>query len=178
MDPTNAVVSPLTTIANVSQILPVPAPKWPSQIVEAGMTASGDRFSVWGIASAQTPSQLIFKFDSRSGVISNAGLYESVPLLRPRVSVSSDGTYGVVGHWLLSSSYARAFPFVMMGRYPNALTSTSVTGHAIDSKTTSYTCRSPMQPSQPAHHIIPRPRRQVRRPPPACRHFPSWTRTT
>src|ERR1035441_6500249 len=35
---------------------------------------------------------------------------------------------------LLSSSYARAFPFVMMGRYPNALTSTSVTGHAIDSK--------------------------------------------
>ncbi len=134
MDPTNAVVSPLTTIANVSTILPVPVPKWPSQIVQAEMTASGDKFSVWGIASALTPSQFIFKFDSRTGVISNAVLATSVPLLQPRVSVSTDGTYGVVGHWLLSSSYAPAFPFVMMGRYPNALASTTVTGHTIDSK--------------------------------------------
>ena len=157
MDPTNAVVSPLTTIANVSQILPVPVPKWPSQIVQAEMTASGDRFSVWGIASAQTPSQLIFKFDSRSGVISNAGLYESVPLLQPRVSVSSDGAYGVVGHWLLSSSYARAFPFVMMGRYPNALTSTSVTGHAIDSKNNLIYMQVPdaTQPAGPPYNSPP-----------------------
>ncbi|MGA3019067.1 MAG: hypothetical protein ABSF62_18240 [Bryobacteraceae bacterium] len=132
MDPTNAVVSPLITIANVSETLPVPVPTWPSQIVQAEMATSGDRFSIWGIASAQTPSQLIFKFDSRTGQII-AGLYTSTPLLLPRVSVSADGTYGMVGYWLLTSSYAPAFPFVMLGRYPNALTSTAVAGHAIDS---------------------------------------------
>lgn len=132
MDPISAVVSPLITIADISKTLPVPVPTWPSQVVQAEMATSGDKFSIWCIASAQSPSQLIFKFDSRTGQII-AETYLSRPLLLPRLSVSADGTYGMVGYWLLTSSYAPAYPFVMLGRYPNALTSSAVTGHAIDS---------------------------------------------
>jgi uncharacterized protein (TIGR03437 family) len=51
----------------------------------------------------------------------------TTPPLLPRVSVAYDGSYAMVGWTLFNQA------FQMQARYPNVVTSTNVTGHAIDS---------------------------------------------
>src|ERR1035441_3550883 len=42
MDPTNGVLSAVTTFANLAQTLPVPAPTFPGQVLQTALTTSGD----------------------------------------------------------------------------------------------------------------------------------------
>jgi hypothetical protein len=99
---------------------------------------------IWGIGGAGTGTKSFINITGPNNSL--YALYTSSPPLLPRVSVAYDGSYAMVG-WILMNS-----AFVTQSKYPNVVTSTNVTGHAIDSKTASYTVKSPMHPSQPAHH--------------------------
>jgi uncharacterized protein (TIGR03437 family) len=130
LDPTNGVLSGVTTFANLAQTTPVPNPTFPGQIIETALTTSGDKFSISGVAGAGTGTQFLYHFDSRNGYNSLpliAGWITS-PALLPRVSVNYDGSYAMIG-WAMYSAGG-----VLTARYPKVLSSTNVTGHAFDSK--------------------------------------------
>ena len=81
---------------------------------------------IWGIGGGGTGNQVIFQYYARTNSLF-VTVDVSSPALLPRVSVSADGSYAMVGWSLLSGSYIKA-------RYPNVLASPNITGHAIDSK--------------------------------------------
>jgi uncharacterized protein (TIGR03437 family) len=124
MDPTNGVLSAVTTFANLALTLPVPAPTFPGQILQTALTTSGDHQTIWGVAGAGTGNQVIYQFSARTGVL-NATIDVSSPPLLNRVSVANDGSYAMIG-WAMFAGGA------LVARYPNVVTSTNVTGHAID----------------------------------------------
>ena len=124
LDPTNGVLSGLTTFANLAETLPVIAPTFPGQIIQTALTTSGDHMTIWGVAGAGTGNQVLYTFNARTGVI-HATLDVSSPALLNRVSVAKDGSYAMIG-WAMFSNGA------LVARYPNVVSSTNVTGHAID----------------------------------------------
>ena len=130
LDPTNGVLSGVTSFANLAGTIPAPNPTFPGQVIQTALSTSGDKFSITGVAGAGSGSQVLYHFDSRNGYSSLPTIAEwtTSPSLLPRVSISNDGSYAMIG-WALYSAGG-----VLLGRYPNVLTSTNVTGHAIDSK--------------------------------------------
>jgi uncharacterized protein (TIGR03437 family) len=126
LDPTNGILSGLTSFANLAQTTPVSTPTFPGQIIQTSLTTSSDHQTIWGIAGAGTGNQILYTFNARTGVL-NATVDVSSPPLLNRVSVASDGSYAMIG-WAMFSKGA------LIARYPNVLSSTNVTGHAIDTK--------------------------------------------
>ena len=129
-NPATGVTQLLGNVTDVSKTLPVPLATFPGQIVQASLTSSADGSTVWGIASAGTSTQLIFKYSGATSQIS-AVIETSSPLLLPRISSSADGSYAMVGYTLVGSDLG-TYPY-LKGRYPNVITSTNITGSAIDS---------------------------------------------
>src|SRR6185437_11490258 len=93
---------------------------------QASLTTSADGNSIWGIASAGTDSQLIFRYNAGSGGF-DASIYVSSPKLLPRISAAADGAYAMVGYALIGPGA------VLKGRYPDVIESSNITGVAIDS---------------------------------------------
>lgn len=125
-DPVSGQMSLLETFANLSKTLPVNQNSFPGQILETALTTSADGQVIWGIGGGGTGTQVIYQYYARTGSLYVSGDVSSPPLL-PRVSVSDDGSYAMVGWSLLEGYYIKA-------RYPNVLISPNITGHAIDSK--------------------------------------------
>src|ERR1035438_2538636 len=135
LDPTNGVLSVVTTFANLVGTLPVPIPTFPGQILQTALATSADKLTVWGVADTGAQPEIVYVFNARLGYVSATSV-TAAPALLPRVSVAADGTYAMVGYTLLSAP-APLGPYcniVILGRYPNSLASTNVTGHSIDSK--------------------------------------------
>jgi len=125
LDPTNGVLTGIVTFANLAETLPVATiPTFPGQILETALTTSGDHQTVWGIGGAGTGTQILYTFHAKTGLLNAIGDVSSPPLLN-RVSVAYDGSYAMIG-WAMFSNNA------LVARYPNVVTSTNVTGHAID----------------------------------------------
>jgi uncharacterized protein (TIGR03437 family) len=125
-DPVYGTTTLINTFANLSQTLPVQAATFPGQIVQTALASSGDGYTVWGVAGAGTGNQVIYRYEARRGTLSIMIDISSPPLL-PRVSVSDDGSYAMIG-WALFNTYS------LQGRYPDVADSPNITGHAIDSK--------------------------------------------
>jgi uncharacterized protein (TIGR03437 family) len=125
-DPATGRMQVLDTISNLAQTTPVSAGTFPGQILQTALTSSADGSTVWGIGSAGTGNQIIYHYDTPSNQL-YAALYVSSPALLPRVSVSADGRYAMVGWSLINDS-------AIVARYPNVISSKNITGHAIDSK--------------------------------------------
>ncbi len=125
-NPATGVTQLFDTISNVSQTLGVPLGTFPGQILQAALSTSADGTTVWGIASAGAAEQFVFKYSAPSGSL-NATYYGSSPLLLPRVSSAGDGSYAMVGYVLVGPGG------ILKGRYPNVISSTTITGSAIDS---------------------------------------------
>jgi uncharacterized protein (TIGR03437 family) len=126
LDPQTGVMQVLNTWSNVANIVPVAVPQFPGQIIETALTTSGDGTVVWGIGGAGTGTQIIYQYYAQYNYLTAFG-YTSSPALLPRVSVSNDGSYGMVG-WILMNAAG-----VTLSKYPNVVSSTNVTGTAIDS---------------------------------------------
>ena len=126
INPASGQIQLVDTIANVGQTIPAPLATFPGQIVQASLTSSADGQSVWGIASAGTPSQLLFQYFGATNSISGS-IYTSSPRLLPRISSASDGSYATIGYMLVGPGA------VLKGRYPNTIASTNITGSVIDS---------------------------------------------
>src|SRR5206468_1816966 len=105
---------------------------FPPQILKAAMTTAANGRHIWGIADGGTGSQLIFLFDGTTGRMT-AQVWATSPALLPRVSTAADGSYAMIG-WSVFMRAQCGGGFMIRSRYPTAVASTSVTGHAIDSK--------------------------------------------
>jgi uncharacterized protein (TIGR03437 family) len=125
LDPATGTTNLVQSIANVAQQIPVPLATFPGQIIQASLTTSADGNSIWGIASAGTENQLIFRYNSASGTF-DASIYVSSPKLLPRISTAADGSYAMVGYTLIGPHA------VLKGRYPDVIESPNITGVAVD----------------------------------------------
>jgi uncharacterized protein (TIGR03437 family) len=125
-NPATGVISPLASLADLAGNTPATVPTFPGQILETALATSGDGTVIWGIGGAGTGTQVIYQYYGLTNSLYAEG-YTSSPALLPRVSVANDGSYAMVG-WILMNS-----AFVTQSKYPNVVTSTNVTGHAIDS---------------------------------------------
>jgi uncharacterized protein (TIGR03437 family) len=131
-DPVSGQISVITTMANVSVPMPVASATFPGQISEAALTVSADGSTVWGVGGAGTGTQPVFQYFARSNTVLGVTWITQPPLL-PRVSVSADGSFAMVG-WSMFASMALRNGGYAIARYPAVLTSTNITGHAVDSK--------------------------------------------
>ncbi|HEY4086302.1 MAG TPA: hypothetical protein VGM43_10215 [Bryobacteraceae bacterium] len=126
LDPATGTTQFIQTVASVAQQIPVPLATFPGQIIQASLTTSSDGNSVWGIASAGTKDQLIFRYNAGNGTFDAEG-YVTSPTLLPRISTAADGSYAMVGYALIGPKAA------LKGRYPDAIESSNITGNVIDS---------------------------------------------
>ena len=111
LDPASGNLQVISTLTNLANAIPVPVPTFPGQILETALATSGDGTVIWGIGGAGTGSQVIYQYHALTNSLYAEG-YVSAPPLLPRVSVSNDGSYAMVGWILLNSS------FVTQSKYP------------------------------------------------------------
>jgi len=123
LDPVSGTTTELDTIAGVTaKTLPQPAASFPTNIVSASVSASGDGLSIVGFGD-----KLIFRYDVTTRALT-AGLYVASPPLGPRaVSVSQDGSYFTTG-WALKDKY-----FYNISQFPNPSGALNIGTTAIDS---------------------------------------------
>jgi uncharacterized protein (TIGR03437 family) len=126
LNPATGVLSVVSTLTDLANTTPATVPTFPGQILETALATSGDGTVIWGIGGGGTGSQIIYQYYGLTNSLYAEGYVSSPPLL-PRVSVANDGSYAMVG-WILFNS-----AFVTQSKYPSVVTSTNVTGHAIDS---------------------------------------------
>ncbi len=129
LNPTSGQNQLVETITSVAMNVPVPLATFPGQILQAALAASADGSTIWGIASAGTPAQLVFQYTGLTNSISGL-IVTSSPLLLPRISSAADGSYAMVGYTLVGT---RGGSLYLKGRYPDAIASLNITGSAIDS---------------------------------------------
>jgi uncharacterized protein (TIGR03437 family) len=162
LDPTDGVLSAVTTFANLLANLPLPQPipTFPGQILQTALATSADHLTVWGVADTGAQPEIVYVFNARRGSVSATSVTAAPPLL-PRVSVAADGSYAMVGYLLLSAPAPMgAYPnIVISGRYPQSLASVNVTGHSIDSKNNLVYAQIPdaTQPLGPPYNSPPTP---------------------
>jgi uncharacterized protein (TIGR03437 family) len=133
LDPASGAMQEVTPIKNLVTLvdMPVEIPNFPGQVTQTALSTSADGWVVWGILDGGTGTQAIFRFNARQGGFLpsfTAAVWITSPTLLPRVSPSSDGNYAMIG-WSLYDSQLH-----IAGRYPNAIDSKNITGHAYDSK--------------------------------------------
>ncbi len=145
LDPVTGRVTLLDTYQGLASSLPVDFATTPGQITKGAISTSADGHSIWGVAGAGTGSQLVFRYDTHRNYQSTLNRstqvavysYVSSPSLLPRVTVSDQGTNAIVGWGMFSADglkngyYSSIY---LLGRYPNVLSATSITGVAMDSK--------------------------------------------
>jgi len=133
LDPATGYMPLLSTYtAALPTKLPTAGNNFPGQVVNAELSTSADSSTVWGIAAAGTGNQVIIRYTAR-----NAGLaidnWVTTPPLLPRVSVSSDGSWALIGWSVYTVSQCNTGAnFAIRSRYPQAATSKNVTGFAMN----------------------------------------------
>jgi uncharacterized protein (TIGR03437 family) len=124
-DPVSGAMQVVATFAALATTLPVNPATFPSQVILASLATSPDRRYVYGIANG-TSSQAFYRFDSRTGSIYAIGVVAS-PKPLPRIAVSADGTWAMIGQYKLDA-YADD-----LAQFPNSITSANAGGNAVDS---------------------------------------------
>ena len=166
LDPLSGALTTINSVANVAKEIAVPQATFPSEILQTAMGVSADGTQVWGIADAGTGTQLIYNYDGRTGRMSGQ-VWNTTPTLLPRVSVSADGTWAMIG-WAVFTRAQCGGGYMIRSRYPQAVESKVVTGHAADSKNNTIYAQIPGshaagrpaillyvgrgQPAHPFHH--------------------------
>ncbi len=126
LDPASGAMTVVATFATIAKSLPVNAATFPSQVILASLATSPDHRYVYGIADDGT-SQAFYRFDDSTGSIYAIGVVAS-PKPLPRVSVSADGSFAMIGQYKLG-------PFADdLAQFPNSVTSVNVGGNAVDSQ--------------------------------------------
>jgi uncharacterized protein (TIGR03437 family) len=150
LDPISGQLQILTSFTNLALTLPVAQGMFPGQIVETQMTVSANGLWVWGIADGGTGTQLIFRFDVRHTSFT-AQTWITAPPLLPRVSVAADGSWALIG-WSLFAPDPCSGGFMVQARYPQAVASNSITGHAANASSgvTDTIYAQIFDPTQPA----------------------------
>ncbi len=125
-DPVSGAMQVVATFATLAKTLPVDPATFPSQVILASLATSPNRRYVYGIADDGV-AQAFYRFDSGTGSIFAIGVIAS-PKPLPRISVSADGSWAIIGQYKLDA-YAND-----LAQFPNSVTSVNVGGNAVDSK--------------------------------------------
>lgn len=125
MDPASGNTTQLGTFSNLAMALPVPLATFPGQILQAALATSADGNTVWGIGSADTGIQMIYRYNAPSNTL-EAETYTSSPATLPRISSAADGSAAMAGYSLINAAG------YIQGRYPQVQSSTNITGVALD----------------------------------------------
>ena len=126
LDPETGRLTLIAALTAPSLVIGQPAPFLPGQFTQTAINTSADGWTAWGVVDAGTGTQVIFHYDAFNGKYGWGG-WTTSPVLLPRVSVSGDGSYAMVG-WIMFNWNLRT-----VSRYPNVVASTTITGHAWDS---------------------------------------------
>ena len=124
-DPITGAMNNVSTFVGLGQTLPANPATFPSQIIGAQLSASPDGKVVFGIVNDQS-FQALLRYDSVSGHLFAVGLV-ALPKPLPRVSVSADGSWAMVGQYKIDSQVRD------LAQFPNSIASTNAGGNAIDS---------------------------------------------
>ncbi|MGO9260383.1 MAG: hypothetical protein ACLQU1_29365 [Bryobacteraceae bacterium] len=158
-NPASGALTSLVTFSSVGQTLPVITATFPAQVIQAVLSTSPDYKSVYGIVNDGS-NQGFISYHLPLGQLYAIGVVAS-PKPLPRVSVSSDGTYAMVGQYKLDSVADD------LAQFPNSITSTNIGGSVIDSATgliyaqiltaspASSTSTTPSSPAAPVSSTTP-----------------------
>ncbi len=125
-DPVTGAMNVIATFAGLAKTLPADPATFPSQVIAAQLSSNPDRTVVYGIADDGS-FQAFVRFDAMKKQIFAIGVV-AVPKPLPRVSVSSDGSWAMMGQYKLDPTAAD------LAQFPNSITSANIGGNAIDSK--------------------------------------------
>ena len=125
-DPISGAMNVVSTFVGLATALPAKLATFPTQVILAELATSPDRSVVYGIVDDGT-FQAFLRFDSRSRQIYAIGIVAS-PKPLPRISVSADGSWAMIGQYKLDGKAGD------LAQFPNSVVSTNIGGNAIDSK--------------------------------------------
>jgi uncharacterized protein (TIGR03437 family) len=126
LEPLTGAMDVLATFPALAKSMPVDMATFPSQVVQATLSNNPDHTSIFGIAD-DGEAQAFYRYDVKKGEIFAIGVVAS-PRPLPRISVSQDGTWAMVGQYRLDK-YAND-----LAQFPNSITSTTIGGAAVDSR--------------------------------------------
>ena len=124
-DPISGAMTVIATFADLGKQLPVATNTFPSQVILAQLATNSDQTVAYGIADDGN-FQAFIQYDARKGALYAIGVI-AVPKPLPRISVSADGTWAVVGQYKLDATARN------LAQYPS-ITATNIGGVAVDSK--------------------------------------------
>jgi uncharacterized protein (TIGR03437 family) len=125
-DPISGAMQVLATFANLGQSLPTALATFPSQVISAALSTSGDGSTVYGIANSAS-AQAFYRYRANGHQLYAIGIV-AVPTPLPRVGVAADGSWCMIGQYRLDPSA------IDLAQFPNSVTSTTIGGVAVDSK--------------------------------------------
>src|ERR1039457_3524965 len=125
-DPISGAMQNVATFATLAKTLPVDLATFPTQVILATVSTNPDRTFVYAIADNGTAQAFIY-YDARRGALTAYGVVAS-PKPLPRIAVSADGSWAMIGQYRLSSNADN------LAQYPNSISSTNIGGAAVDSK--------------------------------------------
>ncbi|HEY1339553.1 MAG TPA: hypothetical protein VGF59_18695 [Bryobacteraceae bacterium] len=129
-DPISGAMDVKLTFGTIGKTLPTQLDTFPAQVILGAVTSTPDHTVAYGVADAGQ-AQAFYRYDH--GRVAVIGIVAS-PKPLPRVGVSDDGSYAMIGMYRIDPLFRDT------AQFPNAISTTNVGGVAIDSKTnTMYT---------------------------------------
>src|SRR5688572_24853940 len=125
-DPISGAISVLATFPALAKSLPVAVGTFPSAVLQASMSTSPDRKFVYGIADDGN-FQAFYRYDAIRNEVFALGIVAK-PRPLPRIGVSADGAWAMVGQYKVDGR------FLDLAQFPNSDTSENIGGAAVDSK--------------------------------------------
>ena len=125
-DPISGALNVLGTFSSLATSLPAKLGTFPTQVILASLATTPDLNVVYGVAE-DTSSQAFYRFDLKKGQLF-AGAFVASPKPLPRITVSADGSWAMVGMYKIDATNHD------LNQFPNSATSTNIGGNAVDSK--------------------------------------------
>lgn len=126
LDPISGGMTSLATFSSLAKTLPVSLDTFPPQVILAALSTNADRTIVYGIADSGS-AQAFIRYDARRGSLFAIGI-TAAPKPLPRISVSADGSWALVGQYRVNAVADN------LAQYPNSISSANIGGNAIDSR--------------------------------------------
>jgi uncharacterized protein (TIGR03437 family) len=124
-DPISGTMTVLGTFTTLAKALPTELATFPTQVILAATSTNSDRTVAYGIADDGV-LQAFFRYDYR-GTLFAVGV-TAVPKPLPRIGVSSDGSWAMVGQYKVDTTIRN------LAQFPNSITSSNIGSVAVDSK--------------------------------------------
>lgn len=125
-DPVTGALGVMATFANLATTLPAKLGTFPTQVILASLATTPDLSVLYGVADDGT-FQAYYRYDVNKRQIFAAGFVAS-PKPLPRITVSDDGAWAMVGMYKIDATDHD------LNQFPNAITSLNIGGNAVDSR--------------------------------------------